>query len=148
MTRIQLRRHPLHLRSISAGFLRDHNVASVRQNGTETFQHPIGAPDDLGPELRVGFIKPTSQPDPARHRINFGDDVAVIGQNQIRANDCRQLVAKLLLPRELNQLRRFARVQIFRDPVRLLPLGALLVELIAGALKNEELMSEPLQLFA
>ena len=96
--------------------------------------------------MRVGLIEPAGKTDAAGHGVDFGDDVSGIGQHQVGPNDHRQLVAELLLTRELDELRRLACVEVARDPRGLFAFDALVIELIARALEDEELVPEPLEL--
>src|SRR6266487_2725106 len=85
-------------------------------------------------------------PDTAGDGIDFGDDVAVIGQNEIRPDDQWQIIAKFLAPRKFHELCRLSIVEIARNPFRLLSFNAELIEPIASALKDEEAMTELLKL--
>src|SRR5205823_6831853 len=86
--------------------------------------------------------QPRSQSDSARNGIDLSDRVAGLGQNQIRPNNERDVVAKLFLAGELDQISRFSGVEILRDPARLFAFDAALIQLVAGALKNVKAMAE------
>ena len=81
MSIFQSRRDPLHFRPICRCFLRDDDIAAVWQHTLEAVEHSVGAADNFLVERRVGLIQPVSQTDAARHRIDLGYDVAVVGQN-------------------------------------------------------------------
>src|SRR4030095_15165061 len=119
----------------------DRDVAAVRQNGRKSFQHSIGAADDRVVELRIRLVEPTGESDPARNGINFGDDVAVVGQDQVWSNDAWQIISDFFASRKLDQLFWFAGVEIARHPFRLFAFNTKLVKLIASALKNKKSMA-------
>src|SRR4029079_13219740 len=75
-----------------------------------------------------------------------GDDVAPFSQNEIGTNHPWQIVSNFFPPRKLNQLFWFTGIEITRHPGGLFAFNAQVIELIAGALKNEEPMSELFQL--
>ena len=56
--RVQLPGEPFHLRPIGGRFLRDENVAALRQDGGEAVEHSIRATDHVGTETGVGLIQP------------------------------------------------------------------------------------------
>jgi hypothetical protein len=60
-------------------------------------------------------------------------------------DDQGHIIAKLFQARELDQVRRFSRIEILRDPRLLFAFGATLIELVARALKNVEPVSELLE---
>ena len=93
------------------------------------------------------MIKPSSQTDPSGNGINFGDDVTRFGQNQIWSDDKRDVVAELLLARELNQLGGLPGIEIRSDPCGLFAIDAALVELVARSLENEKAMTKLLEFF-
>src|ERR1041385_5082161 len=131
---------------MSGRFLGDDDVTTVRQNGFLSLQHAIGTADDLIVEFRIRVVQPTSQTNPAGHGIDLGDRVAGISENEIGPDHPRQIVSNFLASRKLDQLPGLARVEITRNPFRLLSFYALLVKLITGALKNEESMSKLFQI--
>ena len=136
---------PFHLRTIGGRFLGNNDVAAIRENALKSLQHSIGAANDLVVELRIGLVEPTSHADSSGHRIDFGNDVAVVGQDEVGPDDPRQIVANFLSSRKLDQVLRLARVEVTRHPLRLLSFDALLVKLIAGALENKKPMTKLLE---
>ena len=115
------------------------------QNAFESFEHSVAAADHVVTKFRVGLIQPRGQADAARDGINFRNRVTFIGQDEIRPDNLRQIIAKLFFARELDQLRGLSGIEITRDPRRLFALDAELIQLIASALKDEELMAELLE---
>ena len=91
------------------------------------------------------MIKPAGQADSARHRIDFSNDVTLLGQNEVRPDHARQIIADFFTPRKFNQLFRFTRVKIARHPLWLFAFDAQLIELIAGALENRQAMTKLLE---
>ena len=139
---VQLPRHPIHLRAVSGRFLRNHNVAAPWQQTPKTLDHPIATADHIASDRRIGLVEPTGQTDPARDRINLGNGIAILGQNEIRTNDQRDIVAKLFLARKLDQRSRLPGVKISRDPGGLFAFDASLIEFVARTLENEQPMTE------
>jgi hypothetical protein len=92
------------------------------------------------------LIEPRRQTNAARDGIDFGDDVAVIGKNEVRPDDQWQVIAKFFAPRKFHELCRLSIVEIARNPFRLFSFYAELIELIASTLKDEEAMTELLKL--
>ncbi len=144
---LQLRGDPIHLRTVGGGFLRNHDVAAFRQQTAKAIEHSVRPADDVAAERRVGLIEPAGQTDSAGDGIDLGDGVAGLGQDQIGPNDQRQIVAELFLAGELNQIGGLPGVEVFGDPGRLFAFDAALVKLVAGALENEEPMTELLEFF-
>ena len=60
MSILQSRDDPFHLRSIRGCFLRNDDIAAIRQNGLKSVEHSIRAIDDFIVEMRVGLIEPRS----------------------------------------------------------------------------------------
>ena len=118
----------------------------MRQDGGEAVEHSICAPNHVKAETRVGLIQPAGQSNPTGNRIGFRDRPPLIGQDEVRPDDTRERVAAHPLARILDESRRFTDIKIARHPFRLLPFDALLVELITGALKNEKLVAEALEI--
>ena len=96
--------------------------------------------------MRIGLVEPTGQADPARNRIDFRNDVAILSENEVRPNYSWQSIANFFATRKFNQLFWFTRIEIARDPFRLFSFYAELIQLITGALKNKEPMPELLEL--
>ena len=124
----------------------NHDVAAVWQHSFESIEHSFGAADDFFLERGIGLVEPAGQSDSAGNGIDFGDDVTVVRQNEIRTDHSRQILANFFAPRELDQLFRFAGIEIARDPLRLFSFDAELIKLIARALKNEQAMAELVEL--
>ena len=139
---IQLRGEPFHLRPVGGRLLRDNDVAAVRQHSAKSVQHSVGAADNRRCRMlhKSGSASRSVRSRPERNR--FPRWCSLLGQNKIGPDDARQVVANFFAARKLDQLRRFPGIEITRDPRGLLAFDALLVELIAGALKNEEPMAE------
>src|SRR5205823_12810633 len=81
-----------------------------------------------------------------RDRIGFRDSPSLIVQHKVWSDDAREYVTEFLSARILDQSRRFPDVEVARDPLRLVPSNTLLVELIAGALEDEKLVAQPLEI--
>src|SRR5579885_773737 len=101
----------------------------------------------MGIELRVRLVEPASQSNPARHRIDFGNDIAFVGKNEVGPNHPRQIVADFFAPGKFDQLLRFAGVEVTCHPLGLLSLDAQLIKLIAGPLEYKKPMAQLLELF-
>ena len=95
--------------------------------------------------MRIRLVQPTGQANPARHRIDLGNDVAFLSQDQIWPDYSRQIVADFLAPRKFNQFFWFTGIEIARYPFGLLAFNAELIKLIASALKNKQPMPELLE---
>ena len=67
---------------------------------------------------------------------------AFLSENQIRADDARQLVAKPLLPGILDEFSRFSPVHIIRNPGRLSAGEAHLVKQVTGAVEKAQPVAE------
>ncbi len=143
---LESRGDPFHFRTIGCRLLRNHDVTAVRQHASKSLEHSVRVAEDFRLELGIRLIQPPGQADSARNRINLGDGVTVIGQNEIGPNDERQIVAKFFASRELDEVFRFAGVEIARDPRWLFSFDAELVKLIARALENEQPMTKLLEL--
>ena len=111
-------------------------------------KHSVAAADHVVAKVRVGLIQPCGQADATRDGIDFRNRVTFIGQDEVRTDDLRQVVAEFFSSRKLDQFRGLSGIEITRDPRRLFAFDAELVELIASALKDEELMPELLQFFS
>jgi len=87
----------------------------------------------------------TGQANPARHRIDLSDDVALLSEDEVRPDYSRQVVADFFPRRKFNQLFRFTGVEILGYPFGLLAFNAELIQLIASPLKNKQAMPELLE---
>src|SRR5882724_1881212 len=143
---VQLRHDPIHLRPICRRLFRNHDVAAVRQQIPKAVEHLIAPADNVATKTRIGLVQPAGEADPAGHRIDLSHRITRVGQDQVRANHQGHVLAKLFLARELDQLRRFSRIEILRDPRWLFAFDAALIQLIAGALENVKTMTKLLQL--
>ena len=120
----------------------------MRKSIGKTLHHPRGTTGHFLTERGISFTKPRRQTDATRQRVQLRNAHPALSVDEVRPDHARQRIATFLSAGKFDQLGWFAEIEITRDPGGLLPFDALLVELIAGALKNEELMTEPLEIAA
>ena len=136
-----------HLRAVGGGFLGDEDFRLPADDRPESFHHAAGTAEDImGAKTGVGGIQPGSEPDSARHGVQFRDGEAVFGEHEVGPDHARQVGAELFAARELDQLRRLPPVEIVGDPRRLLAGDAALVEFVAGAVEEIQPVPEFVEL--
>src|SRR6202035_3827819 len=111
-------------------------------------QHASRAAQHFSSQLRIRLIEPRREADAARHRIEFGHAEPVLGDEQIRPDDSRQLVFEYRRALDLDKLRGFSLIQPAGHPIRLFAFDALAVQKIDRAVKLEQDAAQGFQLFA
>ena len=106
------------------------NLRGRTKNGREAILHTRAAPDDRITQSRISLVQPLSQTDPPGHRIQLGDDEPLLGEQQVRANHPRQLIAQRGRPLDRYQFRRLSLIQNLGHPSRRTPLEAPPVQLV------------------
>ena len=144
---VQLPGYPIHLRTVGGRFLRNHDIAALRQQAPKAIEHSFRAPDHLTTDCRVCLIEPSGQTDPSGDGINLGDGVTRLGQDQIGSDDKRHIIAELFLARKFDQFGGLPSIQICGDPRGLFAFDATLVKLVTRALENEKPMTELFEFF-
>jgi hypothetical protein len=92
--------------------------------------------------MRVGFIEPCGESNPAGNRVEFADDETLLGEEQVGTNDAGEGLAEGFVAGEGDEFRRFSLLEELGDPGRLFPRDGERVEFVAGLLKNPEAMSQ------
>ena len=84
------------------------------------------------------LIKPRGHPDAAGHAVQLADGEAGVREQNVRANDARDVALERGGALQIDQLLGLALIQDSRDPGRLLAGHALAIEQIDGAIELQE----------
>ena len=126
------------------------NLFRGAKDGFKTAQHSIPAADNFGlvlcashsafciPHSAIRLVEPRRQADAAGHGIQFGDSETRFRQQNVGPDDAGDIVFERRRTLEFNQSGRFAAIQQFCNPCRLLAFHAAPVKQVDGAVKLQQ----------
>lgn len=142
--RVELGGEPFHFGAVGGGFLGDDEVdtGSGAEDAGEAFAHGVVRAEERGGIGGGGFpvslVEPGGEADAAGDGIEFGDGEAVVGEEEVRADDPGDLVTEGGIALPGDEFGRLALVEPAGDPVGGFAGDAASVEEIGGAIELEK----------
>lgn len=122
------------------------NRRRALEDASEAVEHSAGAAEDWRAEVGIGFIKPCGEADASGDSVQFGDGEAILGEEEVRTYDARQVIFESGVTLQFDQVLGFALIQPLGDPGGLFAFETMAVEEINRAVELEQDAAELIDL--
>src|SRR5262245_11380787 len=104
---------PLHFRAITGAFSGNEHMKpfGLAKDTEEPFEHSARSANHPKPQLAIGLVKPSSQPDSSGDTVQFADGKTRFCQETIRAQDTRDFITEGGGALQFDEMGRLALIQ-------------------------------------